>query len=106
MNLTKIVDTIHDILIFFYYQLEFILEIIILLFEILSTALVVIMLKLIILYITVYKYEKLRLILRQSIEILEDWYLYGYWKLLYLIYAYIVIKVLQALIICTILILP
>ena len=78
MNLTKIVDTIHDILIFFYYQLEFILEIIILLFEILSTALVVIMLKLIILYITVYKYEKLRLILRQSIEILEDWYLYGY----------------------------
>ena len=78
MNLTKIVDTIHDILIFFYYQLEFILEIIILLFEILSTALVVIMLKLIILYITVYKYEKLRLSLRQSIEILEDWYLYGY----------------------------
>ena len=78
MNLIKIFETIQHILIFFYYRLDFLLEIIILLFEILTTALIVIMLKLIILYITVYKYEKLKLILTPSIEILEDWYLYGY----------------------------
>lgn len=78
MNLINLFNTIEYILIIFYYQLSFILEIVILLFDILSVALVVIMLTLIILYITIYKYKKLKLILTPSIEILEDWYLYGY----------------------------
>ena len=78
MDLINLFNTIEYILLIFYYQLNFILEIIILLFDILSVALVVIMLTLIILYITIYKYKKLKLILTPSIEILEDWYLYGY----------------------------
>jgi hypothetical protein len=78
LDLINLFNTIEYILLIFYYQLNFILEIIILLFDILSVALVVIMLTLIILYITIYKYKKLKLILTPSIEILEDWYLYGY----------------------------
>ena len=78
MDLINLFNTIENILFILYYQLNFILEIVILLFDILSVGLVVIMLTLIILYITIYKYKKLKLILTPSIEILEDWYLYGY----------------------------
>ena len=78
MDLINFFNTIEHILLIFYYKLNFILEIVILLFDILTVALVVIMLTLIILYITTYKYKKLKLILTPSIEILEDWYLYGY----------------------------
>ena len=78
MDLINLFKTIEYILLILYYQLNFILEIVTLLFDVLSVALVVIMLTLIILYITIYKYKELKLILTPSIEILEDWYLYGY----------------------------
>ena len=78
MDLINLFNTIEYLLLIFYYQLNFILEIVTLLFDILSVALVVIMLTLIILYITIYKYKELKSILTPSIEILEDWYLYGY----------------------------
>ena len=106
LDLRRILDAIHDLLIFFYYRLELILEIVDLSFVVLTRVLLVIMVELIIMYIAIYKYEKLKLILNPIIEILEDWYLYGFLKLLYLIYVYIVINLLQVLIICTILILP